>query len=65
MQKVFVGCYLSPELFDRLHFACQRCGLTKSEALRQAIELWLEREGGERKERGEKHRGSGFDIRWA
>lgn len=62
-EKQFVGVYLDNDLYDRLHFACERRGITKSEALRQAIELWLKQEEG----RGEpgSEAGRPFTITWA
>ena len=62
-EKQFVGVYLDNDLYDRLHFACERRGITKSEALREAIELWLKQEGG-RGEPGSSER-RGFTVRWA
>ena len=64
-EKQFVGVYLDNDLYDRLHFACQRRGITKSEALRQAIELWLKQGKGEegKEEPGSERRG--FTITWA
>lgn len=63
-EKQFVGVYLDNDLYDRLHFACQRRGITKSEALRRAIRLWLEQERG-REGRGEPGSERRFTITWA
>ena len=65
MKTYIVHCRLDAETYDRLHFACERRGITKSEALRQAIELWLKQGKGEEGEAKPGSEAGGFVITWA